>query len=158
LETRTLKDIKDELQHIEKKELIEICLQLIKFKKHNKELLHFVLFGQQNLNTYINEIKASVDELFTEVNATNAYFAKKTLRKIARVANTYCAYTKQPIALVEVSFHFCTVMQNNFRHLLNNTVIENIYFGQYKKAMKALGSMHEDEQYDYLKLAEKLSK
>ena len=40
----TVKKIKDELTHKTASELMEICLQLSKFKKENKELLTYLLF------------------------------------------------------------------------------------------------------------------
>ena len=39
MKTATVKEIKDELNHYSKEELLEYCLRMAKFKKENKELL-----------------------------------------------------------------------------------------------------------------------
>ena len=71
----TLKKIKDELTHQSKDELINLCLQLSKFKKENKELLTYLLFESHNEEGYIQSVKDLVDKLFDDIN-TNIRFQK----------------------------------------------------------------------------------
>ncbi len=85
--TASIQQIKQQLKETEKKDLIEICLRLARFKKDNKELLYFVLFEEYDLDSYIKTVKNEIDEGFAEMNTTNIYFAKKTLRKVLRLAN-----------------------------------------------------------------------
>ena len=85
----SLKLIKTELDLLHPDRVKALCLQMAKFKKENKELLSYLLFEADNEQTYINDVKSQLDELFTEINKSNLYFAKKTIRKILRTANKY---------------------------------------------------------------------
>ena len=57
MKTATVKEIKDELQHFSKDELLEFCLRMAKFKKENKELLTYLLFEADNEAYYIEGLK-----------------------------------------------------------------------------------------------------
>src|SRR5688572_23782080 len=92
----SVKEIKTGLEQLTQKELVEACLRLVKFKKDNKELLTYILFEEADEAGYISNVKDSLELLFEDVNRTNLYFAKKTLRKIIRTANKYIRYSKEP--------------------------------------------------------------
>ena len=49
----TITAIQQELKHLSQTDLIDICLQLSKFKKENKELVTYLLF--ESSNTSINK-------------------------------------------------------------------------------------------------------
>ena len=52
-----VKAIKEELKIRSRKELTELCLNLSKFKKENKELLTYLLFEASDENYFIKKIK-----------------------------------------------------------------------------------------------------
>ena len=74
-------------------EIVALCLRLTRYKKDNKELLDYLLFEADNEPAYIEKVKAEVDLLFENIPKSNAYFAKKTLRKILRITNKYIKYS-----------------------------------------------------------------
>ena len=98
----SVNEIKEELGHLNQKDLVKLCLQLAKFKKENKELLTYLLFEAHDLQAYILNVKNQMDEQFTEINASSMYLAKKTLRKILRIANKYIRHTGSKEAEVEM--------------------------------------------------------
>jgi hypothetical protein len=53
----SLKDIKQELNHLSPNDLQEICLRLSRFKKENKELLSYLLFHSSDEQAYVESIK-----------------------------------------------------------------------------------------------------
>ncbi len=53
MKTATVKELKNELSHNTQSELIELCLQLSKFKKENKELLTYLLFEKGNEEVFV---------------------------------------------------------------------------------------------------------
>ena len=108
MKAATLNEIKQRLKELEKKELIEICHRLARFKKDNKELLTYLLFEEEDLPNYINQVKEEIDEGFTQVNTSNVYFAKKTIRKILRVANKHIRYAGSKTAEAEILLHYLT--------------------------------------------------
>lgn len=151
MKAASVNDIKQQLKEIDKKELVEICLRLARFKKENKELLSYLLFEADDLQLYIQNVKQQIDEEFSTVNMASVFFAKKTLRKILRNANKYIRYTGSKTAQTEILLHYLT----NFRGLKilwrKSTALVNIYTAQHKKIAAAIDTMHEDLQYDYRK-------
>ena len=53
MKTASVKEIKDELKFKTSDELRELCLQLSRFKKENKELLTYLLFEAQDEEAFI---------------------------------------------------------------------------------------------------------
>jgi hypothetical protein len=154
MKTASLKEIKTELENTPPEKLLELCLRLTKFKKENKELLTYLLFEEGNEASYVASVKEVLNELFDTVNKTQLYFAKKTIRKIVRIANRYIKYSDCKTTEPDVLLHVCEKINDLNLDLKKNTALHNIYLSQLKKIKKAVASMHEDEQYDYLKMLE----
>lgn len=151
MKAASVKEIKSALETIPPGQLMEICLRLIKFKKENKELATYLLFDETDEAGYVNSVKAGLDELFEDVNKTNLYFAKKTLRKIVRLTAKYIRYSGQATTEVELLLHVAEKTLSLQLPLHKNASLQNIYLGVIKKINKAVQSMHEDLQYDYLR-------
>ncbi len=156
MKTASLKEIKTELENTPPEKLLELCLCLTKFKKENKELLTYLLFEEGNEQSYVASVKQVLNELFETVNKTQLYFAKKTIRKIVRIANRYIKYSECKTTEPDVLLHVCEKINELNLDLKKNTALHNIYLSLLKKIKKAVSVMHEDEQYDYLKMLEVL--
>jgi len=156
MKAATVNEIKQELKELNATQLAELCLRLARFKKENKELLTYLLFEAHNLPAYIHSVKDQIDEDFAQINTTNIYFAKKTLRKILRIANKYIRYTGSKEAETEILLYYCT----NFKGLKiswhKSTALTNLYNAQLKKINAAIATMHEDLQHDYQRSVERL--
>ncbi len=145
----TLKSIKTELNLLHPDRVIELCLQLAKYKKENKELLSYLLFESADEQAYIKDVKSGISELFEDLNKSNLYLAKKTIRKILRMANKYIKYSGSRQTEVEILIYFCTEIKKSGIPLPANTALGNIYQRQIIKINKALVTLHEDLQFDY---------
>ena len=156
MKASSVHEIKQELKERDKKELVEICLRLAKYKKENKELIDFILFQSHNLEDYIDQVKAEIDEGFSQMNTTNLYFAKKTIRKVLRIANKYIRYSGSKSAEVEILMHYLTNYKGIKLPWQKTKATKNIYDAQLKKIRVAIATMHEDLQWDYLKQVERL--
>lgn len=156
MKAATVHELKDELQQLPAKQLVELCLRLSKFKKENKELLTYLLFEAHDLPAYITNVKEQMDEAFEALNASQIFLAKKTIRKTLRIANKHIRFTGSKLAELELLIHFCTLLQGSGINLAKSTAMLNLYQAQLKKIHVALGSLHEDEQYDYKRIVEKL--
>ncbi len=156
MKTASLKEIKTELENTPPEKLLELCLRLTKFKKENKELLTYLLFEEGNEQAYVASVKTILDKLFETVNKTQLYFAKKTIRKIVRIANRYIKYSDSKTTEPDILIHVCEKINELNLDLKRNTALHNIYLSQIKKIKKLIAVMHEDEQYDYLKMLEEL--
>ena len=149
MKAASVKEIKSALENLPAEELANLCLRLIKFKKENKELATYVLFDESDETEYINSVKSSLDLLFEDVNKTNPYFAKKTLRKIVRVANKFIRYSNVETTEVEILLFVAERICSLKMDMKKSTALENIYLGLIKKINKSVQSLHEDLQYDY---------
>ena len=145
----TVQEIKQELQALKPGELVNLCLRLARFKKENKELLTYLLFEAHDEETFIKGVKDEVSEAFGEINLSQLYFAKKTLRRIVRMINKYVRYSGLKQTELELRLFFCTRLKESGIPFRQNAVIGNIFDGQLKKVNTLLAAMHEDLQHDY---------
>lgn len=156
MKSATVHEIKEELSTAKPAQLVELCLRLARFKKENKELLTYLLFEAHNEPGYIGSIKKEIDEQFAAINLSQLYFAKKSLRKIARIINKYCRYSGSKQTEVELRIYFCNQLKESGIPVERNAVINNLFLSQLKKINTVLATLHEDLQYDYLRDMEKL--
>lgn len=150
MKTASLKELKSELNTLQPNLVVDLCIKLVKYKKENKELLTYLLFDSYDEQLYIKEVKNQVDELFGDVNKSNLYLAKKTLRKILRTVNKYIKYSGSKQTELDLLIYFCTKLRKAGVPLHANTALGNIYVRQIQKIKKTLATLHEDLQYDYL--------
>ena len=156
MKAASISEIKNELGNCPPAKLAELCLQLAKYKKDNKELLSYLLFEAGNMTAYIESVQKEMDTLFAEINSSHLYFAKKSLRKILRIAGKHIRYTSSKQAEAELLIHFCRKLKDSGIPFETSTALMNLYQAQLKKINAAIAGFHEDLQYDYLKEIKKL--
>ena len=155
MKTATVSQLKKELNHHSKDELITLCLRLSKFKKENKELLTYLIYEADNEEGYIASVKSEIDVQFTLINTNSYYYIKKSVRKILRMAKKFIRYSKQKETEVEILLHFCKVLKEMKPTIKRNVTLLNIFNRQIVLIRKAMATLHEDLQYDYeLEIAE----
>jgi hypothetical protein len=145
----TLAQIKRELKLMPPERQSEIILRLAKYKKETKELLHYLIYEVEDESSYIEAVKEDIDEAFEQVNGTNLYWAKKTIRKTLRITTKYIRFSGQKQTEVELLIYFCQVLRDSGLPIDESTVLENLYDRQIIKIEKALSYLHEDLQFDY---------
>jgi hypothetical protein len=145
----TLAQIKRELKLMPPERQSEIILRLAKYKKETKELLHYLIYEVENESSYIEAVKEDIDEAFEQVNGTNLYWAKKTIRKTLRITTKHIRFSGQKQTEVELLIYFCQVLRDSGLPIDESTVLENLYDRQIIKIEKALSYLHEDLQFDY---------
>jgi hypothetical protein len=149
MNTASLKVIKTELGRIHPARLAELCLQLAKYKKENKELLTYLLFDAFDEKAYIAEVKLLTDQQFSEINKNNSYVAKKSIRKILAMVNKQVKFSGSKQTEVELLLHFCKKLRKQGIPLHANSTLGNLYQRQLHKIDKSMASLHEDLQFDY---------
>ena len=156
MKATTIHELKSELTNIPAEQLIDLCVRLAKFKKENKELLTYLLFEAFDEQVYVENIKTQMQQQFEAINTSSVYFVKKSLRKILRMLNKYIRYTGNAETEVKLLLYFCNTLKNSGLPVQKNPVIKNMYQNQLKKISKAIATMHEDLQYEYVKELELL--
>ena len=149
MKAATVKELKTELTHQSQAELVELCLQLSKFKKENKELLTYLLYEAENEAGYIESVKNEIEEQFETINTSSYFYIKKSVRKILRMVKKYIRYSKKKETEAELLLHFCYVLKNMQPSIYKNTSLTNIFNRQILLIKKAIATLHEDLQYDY---------
>jgi len=149
MKTASLKEIKTELNRVHPARLLELCIQMAKYKKENKELLTYLLFDSYDEKNYIKEVKFQMETLFKEINRSNSYLAKKSIRKILGMVNKQIKYSGSKQTEVELLIHFCKNLRKSGFTLAMNSALGNIYWRQIQKINKSLATLHEDLQFDY---------
>jgi hypothetical protein len=156
MKAASVQEIKQELSALKPSQLIELCQRLARFKKENKELLTYLLFEANDEEGFIASIKTEINDLFEEINRTQLYFAKKSLRKIVRIINKYARYSGIKETDLTLRIYFCKTLKESGIPITQNPVINNLYLSQLKKINVLLNTLHEDLQYDYRKELEEL--
>jgi hypothetical protein len=156
MKAATSTEIKQELKELSSAKLMDLCLRLARFKKENKELLTYLLFEANDLETYLKNVKEEVNENFREVNTTSIYFAKKTIRKILRTVNKHIRYTGSKQAEAELLIYYCKKLKELKIPVRKSNVLDKLFDAQVKKIKAAIDTMHEDLQYEYIKALEEL--
>ena len=151
MKTASLKEIKTELVALPKEELLALCLHLVKYKKENKELIHYLIFEAQHESEYIQDIKNQMDELFQQINTTSYYLIKKSVRKILRLTKKHIAYSKKKETEVELLIYFCVQLSQLYPSFKNNSALISLYERLIKNIQKSMETLHEDLQYDFSK-------
>jgi hypothetical protein len=158
MKVSTVSSIKKELSALPVGEVIEICTKLVKYKKENKELISYLLFDANNEQEFIRGVRMEVDELFSGINHSQLYYAKKSIRKILKITTKYIRYSGIKNTEVELLLFFCTKLKHSGIQLRNSNSLSNLYTNQLRKLNDAINSLHEDLQYDYNKELEALLK
>jgi hypothetical protein len=149
MKAASIADIKKELKEKPVQELMDLCLQLARFKKDNKELLTYLLFESHNWSAYVQNIKELIDEGFEEMNTGNLFWVKKSLRKILRLTNKHIRYIGEKEAEVELLIYFVAKIKEAKIPIKKSVQLANLYQAQVKKAEAAIATLHEDLQHDY---------
>jgi hypothetical protein len=152
----SLSGIKKELYNLTPEELITVCLNLAKHKKETKEYLSYLLFDASDKDLYLKNVKTEIDEMFNELKKSNLYQVKKSLRKILRVTNKYIKFAGSKQVEAELLIHFCKSFKRIKTPANQSIAMTNLYLSQVQKIKKAIGSLHEDLQFDYQDIIDNL--
>lgn len=157
MKAATLSELKKELSRKTPQQVLELCLRLGRFKKENKELITYLLFEADNEQAYIQSVKQEIDLQYAEMNRSNLYLAKKSIRKILRNVNKYNRYSGLPQTAAELLIYFCYTLKNSGIPFEQSVALTNLYQNQLKKINVLIDSLHEDLQYDFRKQLEELN-
>ena len=144
-----VKAIKEELKMRSREDLMELCLNLSKFKKENKELITYLLFEANDESYFIQGIKDEIDAEFEEVNRKSYYYVKKSIRKILRNTKKNIRYSKKKKTEVELLLFFCKKLKEFTPPIYKSVPLTKIFDREMQKIEKTILSLDPDLQYDY---------
>ena len=145
----TLNALKKEMEALSKEEILQVCLQITRFKKENKELLNYLLFEANDEESYIEKVKGEIKEEFKSLGGKTFYQAKKSIRRILRIVKKYIKYSGKKETEIALLIFFCQELKQCRRAITDSKTIENLYQRQVIQIQKAMAGLHEDLQFDY---------
>ena len=151
MKASSIHELKKELETKNQGDLLSFCVRLAKFKKENKELLTFLLFESHDLTAFIESVNNETTSLFSEINTSNIYYVKKSVRKILRYVNKNIRFSGSKHAEAEMLIHFCNDVINFSIPLHKSKPMKKMYEMQIKKINESLATLHPDLQYDLRK-------
>jgi len=149
MKVSTLSSLKKELATLPAGDVVELCLKLAKFKKENKELLSYLLFDAGNENEFIRQVKQEMDQMFADINKSQLYYAKKSIRKILETTQKYIRYSGRKQTEVELLLYFAAKMKSSGIPYRSSNALHNMFQYQVRKIHAAISMLHEDLQHDY---------
>ena len=149
MKPKSLKEIRDEISHLSHKEITELCLQLVRFKKENKELLTYELFYKNNKDLYIEKVENYMDKEFENLNPASYFYLKKGVQKINRQIKKHIRITKNLEIEVQVLLYFLKSFKAYKPDLLKQKILNNMYYRELALVKKRIEKLHPDLQYDF---------
>lgn len=149
MKAASISEIKTELKSKSPAQLAELCLRLARFKKDNKELLTYLLFEADDEDAYRRSVRTEIAEGIEAITTSNLYLAKKMIRKVLRTTNKFIKYSGDKTTEAELLIYFCQQLNESGIPVRKSPALENLYLGLVKKIRAAVGSLHEDLQYEY---------
>jgi hypothetical protein len=151
MKTASVSELKKELANRNPKEILEYCIRLAKSRKENKEMLSFLLFEESDLSNYIASVKNEMETQFLQINKSNIYFIKKSVRKILRNLNKHIRFSASEQVEAGLLIYFCNAILMHSIPIEKSRQLNNLYQNQLKKIEKILKELHPDLQYDFRK-------
>ena len=144
----SLKQIRDELEHLSSSELQAHLLRLARFKKENKELITYLLFQSQDEEGFIQAVKEEVDPLWGEMNTSSYYFMKKSVRKILRILKLNIRFSGKVETEAELMLYFCARLSSLQPNIRQNAALRNLLDRQVQQLRSKMKKLHPDLRYD----------
>lgn len=157
MKSHTIHEIQKELNTLDKKQVLDLCMRLAKHKKESKELLSYLLFDVNDEKEYLEKVKKEIDELFFEINRKSTYTTKKGLQKVVRNLTKFIKNSSKKETELDLRIYFCKKIKFGRINLDTSKIISNLYYREIEKIKIAYSKLHEDLQYDYKEELEKLS-
>lgn len=149
MEIASIKELRKSLSEKTPKELLELCLQMAKYKKENKEYLTYLIYEAPNEAAYVEGVKRLLASEFEDLDRSSFYRLKKGVRKALRLCIKYIRYSKNKATEAELRLTFCKELVQMRPSIKRSTILKNIYYQQRKMTLKAVDKLHEDLQFDY---------
>lgn len=157
MNSESLSTLKKEVLNVPSELVVQYCIRMAKYKTENKELLSYLIFNAYDQQTFIDEVTKEIDHQFKNLNKSNLYLAKKTIRKALKTTHKFIKFSGIKQTEIELLIHFCKKLKSTGLSLHHGKVLGNMYMRQFERINKILNTLHEDIQLDYSEEMKKIS-
>lgn len=156
MKVASAQEIRKTLLNMEPREITDVVMRMLRYKKDNKELASYLLYNSSDEQAFVDEITEEINASFAELKYEGAYKYTKQIRKIIRLANKPIRYSGLPSTQVEVLLCILENLKPILSGKHGSNVLSGIYMRQVDIVAKAMDKLHEDIRYDYVKQFERL--
>jgi hypothetical protein len=149
MKSESLSNLKKEILSLPPELVVQYCIRMAKYKSENKELLSYLIYQAYDQQTFIQQVKGEIDHQFKNLNKSNLYFAKKTIRKALKTTYKFIKFSGIKQTELDLLIHFCKKLKASGLPLQHGKVLGNIYQRQFERINAVLSTLHEDLQLDY---------
>ena len=157
MNSESLSTLKKEIQNLPPELVVQYCIRMAKYKTENKELLSYLIFNAYDQQTFIDEVTKEIDHQFKNLNKSNLYLAKKTIRKALKTTRKFVKFSGIKQTEIELLIHFCKKLKSTGLSLHHGKVLGNMYMRQFERINNVISTLHEDIQPDYAEEMKKIS-
>ena len=144
-----IKNIKEELQQLSHKELLDFSLRILKYKKENKELAYYLLFEKQDEDGYAQKIINILKDELTTINFSRTFFARKGFKRVNRLAAKYLKYSGDTESAIKVYLFLAKEIAAAGKIYRLTSLTGKLVEQHNLRTKKMIASLHEDLQFDY---------
>ena len=149
MKSESISALKKEIQCLPSELIVDYCVRMAKHKTENKELLNYLIYQAYDQQTFIEQVKEEIDHQFKNLNKSNLYLAKKTIRKALKTTHKYIKFSGIKQTELELLIHFCKKLKSTGLRLQQGKVLGNLYMRQIERIDNVISTLHEDLQLDY---------
>lgn len=150
MKSESISNLKKEVQSLPSELIVQYCIRMAKYKTENKELLNYLIFQAYDQQTFIADVKEEINQQFKNLNKSNLYLAKKTIRKALKTTRKYIKFSGIKQTELELLIHFCKKLKSTGLSLRQGKVLGNLYSHQIERIDAVLSTLHEDLQLDFI--------
>lgn len=157
MKSYSLNDIKKEITHLQQKDLIQLCVNVAKFKKENKDYISFILFESHNKRAYLEDVK---NDIKSQIISFEGNYFKYDFKKKLRVLKSFLVrnnkYLNDKALSVEMYIFLCNELRQDGYPYMKHGEFDTFYGQQIKKISNFIATLHEDLRYDFGQQLEEL--
>jgi hypothetical protein len=157
MKSESISNLKKEIQNLPPELVVQYCIRMAKYKTENKELLSYLIYQAYDQQTFIEEVKGVIDYQFKNLNKTNLYLAKKTIRKALKTTHKFIKFSGIKQTELDLLIHFCKKLKASGLPMQHGKVLGNIFMRQIERINAVLSTLHEDLQLDYAREIKNIS-
>lgn len=157
MKSESISNLKKEIQNLPTELVVQYCFRLAKYKTENKELLSYLIYNAYDQQSFISEVKTEIDQQFKNLNISNLYLAKKTIRKVLKTTHKFIKFSGIKQTELDLLIYFCIKLKETGLPLRHGKVLGNIYLRQLERINNVLSTLHEDIQLDYAEEMRKIN-
>lgn len=151
MQPASIETIKSELKQLPPKEVLDLLLRLVRFKKENKELLTYLLFESSDEDGYVEQIKREIREELEKIDGLPAYQYKKQFRKIQRMINKPVKFMGSKNSAIELYMYMIRVIKEKKKTIFIRAFLDKTLRQYINKVEKLLPALEADLAGDIIK-------